>query len=215
MLAIALLPAGSLAVLGKEALPHVNNPPVHLIACVHALCCKLEVRFIQSPYLGTVPGSRISLGTFLHVFIVGVDDGRGEFNQGVLLCAALDPVVSTDVNKLVAGHARNLERFYIIDGVHRSELVVGAIDKPGKTLARPHGQAVVVDEDVMAHAQLGDGNLLIIPGVTAGELEVEADHLALVLSKNCSIVWMELSSETGLLVYTTERSFPLTWVSTT
>ena len=74
---------------------------------------------------------------------------------------------------------------------------------------------VVVDEDIMSHAQLGDDNLLIVPGMTAGELEVEADHLYLFLARNCSIVWMELSTETSSFVYTTERAFPLTWVSTT
>ena len=51
-------------------------------------------------------------------------------------------------------------------------------------------QVVVVDEDVMSHAQLGDGNLLIVPGTTYGVLEVEADHSVLVLGRNCSIVWM-------------------------
>ena len=35
----------------------------------------------------------------------------------------------------------------------------------------------------MSHAQLGDDNLLIVPGTTDGVLEVEADHLVLVLSK--------------------------------
>ena len=67
--------------------------------------------------------------------------------------------------------------------VHRCEPVVGAIDKPGETLARPCGQVVVVDEEVMSHSQLGDGNLLIMPSTTHGVLEVEADHLVLVLGK--------------------------------
>ena len=35
----------------------------------------------------------------------------------------------------------------------------------------------------MSLAQLGDDNLLIVPGTTDGVLEVEADHLALVLDK--------------------------------
>ena len=35
----------------------------------------------------------------------------------------------------------------------------------------------------MAHAQLGDGNLLIYAGTTGGVLEVDADHLVLVSSK--------------------------------
>ena len=42
---------------------------------------------------------------------------------------------------------------------------------------------VVVDEDVMSHAEQGDGNLLIVPGMTDGVLEVEADHLVLILGK--------------------------------
>ena len=74
---------------------------------------------------------------------------------------------------------------------------------------------VVVDEDVMSHAQLGDGNLLIVPGTTDGVLEVEADHSVLSSARNCSIVWMEISTKTGSFMYTTERAFPLTWVSTT
>ena len=35
----------------------------------------------------------------------------------------------------------------------------------------------------MSHAQLGDDNLLIVPGTTDGVLEVEADHSVLVLDK--------------------------------
>ena len=35
----------------------------------------------------------------------------------------------------------------------------------------------------MSHAQLGDDNLLIVPGTTDGVLEVEADHSVLVLGK--------------------------------
>ena len=31
---------------GNEALPHVNDPLVHFIACVHALGQEPEVRFI-------------------------------------------------------------------------------------------------------------------------------------------------------------------------
>ena len=50
-------------------------------------------------------------------------------------------------------------------------------------LARRCGQVVVVDEDVMSHAQMGDDNLLIVPDMTHGVLEVEADHSVLVLGK--------------------------------
>ena len=119
----------------------------------------------------------------LHLFVVGIDDGRGEFDQGVLLRAALDPIVVTDFDKVLAGQARNTERFYIVFGIHRGELVVGAVDKPIETVARLCGHAVVVDEDMMAHTQLGNDNLLIYAGTTGGVLEVDADHLVLVSSK--------------------------------
>ena len=79
---LALLVSRSgLVDLGNEALPHVNDPPVHLVACVHALGRKPEVRFIQLLHPGPVPGyGTCSLGILLHLFIVGVDDGRGEFD---------------------------------------------------------------------------------------------------------------------------------------
>ena len=110
---LALLVARSgLVDLGNEALPHVNDPPVHLVACVHTLGRKPEVRFMQLPHPGPVPGyGTCSLGILLHLFVVGVDDGRGEFDQGVLR-AAPDPVVVTDFDKVLAGQARNTERFF-------------------------------------------------------------------------------------------------------
>ena len=46
-LVIALLPVGSLAVLGKEALPHVNDPPVHVVARVHLLDRVHDMRFVE------------------------------------------------------------------------------------------------------------------------------------------------------------------------
>ena len=47
LVTLALLVARSgLVDLGNEALPHVNDLPVHLIACVHALGREPEVRFI-------------------------------------------------------------------------------------------------------------------------------------------------------------------------
>lgn len=168
---------------GNEALPHVNHPHVHLIACVHALGREPEVRFIQLPHPGPVPGYEIcSVGILLHLFVVWVDDGRDEFNQGVLH-AAPDPVVLTDFDKVLAGQARNPKRFYIVGGFYHSELVVGAADKPGEAVAKLCVHALVVDEDMMAHAQLGDDNLLIYVGTTAGVLEVDDDHLVLVSSK--------------------------------
>lgn len=181
---LALLVARSgLVDLGNEALPHVNDPPVHVVACVHALGREPKVRFIQLPHLGPMPGYETCLpGILLHLFVVGVDDGRGEFDQGVLR-ASTDPVVVTNFDKVLASQARNTERFCIVRGFHHGELVVGAVDKPVETVARLGGHAVVVDEDMMAHAQLGNRNLLIYAGTTGGVLEVDADHLVLVSIK--------------------------------
>ena len=80
-LAIALLPAGSLAVLGKEALPHVNEPPVHLVAGVHLLGRVHDVSFVEFLHPGRVPGTLVLVVGILYVSIVGVDDGLGEVNQ--------------------------------------------------------------------------------------------------------------------------------------
>ena len=110
---LALLVARSeLVDFGNETLPRVNDPPVHLVACVHALGREPEVRFIQLPHPGLVPGyGTCSLGILLHLFVVGVDDGRGEFDQVVLLRAAPDLLVVLDVDKIRVFHVRNLERF--------------------------------------------------------------------------------------------------------
>ena len=54
---LALLVARSGPVdFGNEALHHVNDPPMHLVACVHALGRDPEVRFIQSPHPDPVLG---------------------------------------------------------------------------------------------------------------------------------------------------------------
>ena len=112
---LALLVARSgLVDLGNEALHYVNDPPVHLVACVLALGREPEVRFIQLPHPGPVLGyGTCSLGILLHLFVVGVDDGRGEVNQGVqfVFVAAPDLVVVLDVDKIRAFQARNLECF--------------------------------------------------------------------------------------------------------
>ena len=80
-LAIALLPAGSLAVLGKEALPHVNYPPVHVIARVRLLGRVHDVSFVEFLHPGRVLGTLVLVARIHHVAIVGVDDGLGEVNQ--------------------------------------------------------------------------------------------------------------------------------------
>ena len=80
-LAIALLPAGSLAVLGKEALPHVNDPLVHVVArvCLHGRVH--DMSFIEFLHPGRVPGTLVLVPRILHVSVVGVDDGLDEVNQ--------------------------------------------------------------------------------------------------------------------------------------
>ena len=80
-LAIALLPARSLAILGKEALPHVNDPPVHVVARVCLLGRVHNMSFVEFLHLGRVPGTLALVARILHVAIVGVDDGLGEVKQ--------------------------------------------------------------------------------------------------------------------------------------
>ena len=60
-----------------------------------------------------------------------------------MLLAAPDLVLALDVDKILAGNARILERLYIVGDAHRSEHVVGAVGKPGETPARPCSFAVV------------------------------------------------------------------------
>ena len=69
---LALLVARSgLVDFGNKALPHVNDLPVHLVACVHALGHELEARFIQLPHPGPMPGyGTCSVGILLHLFVV-------------------------------------------------------------------------------------------------------------------------------------------------
>ncbi|KAE8816588.1 putative calcium-binding protein CML18 [Hordeum vulgare] len=173
--------------------------------------------FIQCVIPGTVPIVLVVLALILHIYVVGVDDGQGEVNQGVLFVigAALDVVVVMNVDKIVAGQARNIERNKIIGGVHHRKTVVGTVDRRGEMLTRPCAQVEVVDEDVMLHAKLGDDNLLILPGTTVGELKVEADHLVLVVSKQLLHILDGGLHRDRLFMYITERPFPLMWVSTT
>ena len=80
MLAIALLPAGSLAVLGKEALPHVNDPPVHVVVRVRLLGRVHDMSFVVFLHPGRVSGTLVLVVGILHVSVVGVNDGLGEVN---------------------------------------------------------------------------------------------------------------------------------------
>ena len=81
MLAIALLPAGSMAILGKEEFPHVNNPHVHVVGRVRLLGRLHDVTFVEFLHPGRVRGMLVLVPGILHVFVVGVDDGLGEVNQ--------------------------------------------------------------------------------------------------------------------------------------
>ena len=76
-----MLPAGSLAVLGKEALPPVNGPPVHVVARVRLLGRVHDVSFVEFLHPGRVPGMLVLVARILHVSVVGVDDGLDEVNQ--------------------------------------------------------------------------------------------------------------------------------------
>ena len=129
-----------------QTLLHVNEPHVHLVACVRVLGHVLDMFFIHSLISHTMPGVLVLLSLILHLHAVGVANIRGEVDQGVLFVigAAPEHVVATDVDKILAGQARNIERFLIVGGVHCNETVVGAVDKPGETLAGPCGQVVVV-----------------------------------------------------------------------
>ena len=96
-----------------KTIPHVNDPPVHLVACVRIHGRVLDMLFIQSLMPHTVPGVLVLIALFLHLRVVGVDDGRGEVNQVVqfIFVAASDLVVVWDVDKIQAFQVRNLERF--------------------------------------------------------------------------------------------------------
>ena len=59
MLAIALLSAGSLAILGKEGLPHVTDPPIHVVARVRLLGRVHDVSFVEFLHPGRVPGTLV------------------------------------------------------------------------------------------------------------------------------------------------------------
>ena len=81
MLAIALLLAGSLAILGKEALPHVNDPHVHDVARVRLLGRVHDVSFVKFLHPVRVLATLVLVAQIIHVSVVGVDDGLGEVNQ--------------------------------------------------------------------------------------------------------------------------------------
>ena len=99
---------GSIPRLGKKkTLPHVNDPYVHLIACVRVLVRVLDVLFIQSLMPHPLLGVLFLMALFLHLRVVGVDDGRGEVDQGVqfVVVATPDLVVVLDVDKIPAFQA--------------------------------------------------------------------------------------------------------------
>ena len=75
--------AQSLVCSRRKTLPHVNDPHVHLVACVRVLGCVLDVLFIQSLMPDIVQGVLVLLSLILHLHVVGVDDSRCEVNQGV------------------------------------------------------------------------------------------------------------------------------------
>ena len=72
--------ARSLVWVRKKTVPHVNDLPVHLVACVRVLGRVLDVFFIQSLMPHIVLGVLVLLALILHLHVVGVDDGQGEVN---------------------------------------------------------------------------------------------------------------------------------------
>ena len=80
MLVIALLSGGSLTILGKKELPHVNDPPVYLVARVRLLGRVHGVSFVEFLHPGRVLGTLVLVARILHVSLVGIDDGLGEVN---------------------------------------------------------------------------------------------------------------------------------------
>ena len=59
MLVVAMLLAGSLAVLWKEALPHVNDLPVHVVAHVRLLGRLNDMSCVEFLHPGRVPGTLV------------------------------------------------------------------------------------------------------------------------------------------------------------
>ena len=93
-----------------EALPHVNDPPAHLVAYECVLVRVLDVIFIQSFDPGAVPGNLLLLADILHASVVGVDDGHGEVNQGVLMLL-LDVGVKSNISRSRGPKLGVLERW--------------------------------------------------------------------------------------------------------
>ena len=67
--------------MGKEALPHVNDPPVHVVARVRLLGHVHAMSFVEFLHPGRVPGTLVLVARILHVSVVGVDDGLDEVKQ--------------------------------------------------------------------------------------------------------------------------------------
>ena len=67
--------------MGKDALPDVNGPPIHVVARVRLLGHIHGVNFLEFLHPGQVPGTLVLVTRILHVFVIGVDDGLGEVNQ--------------------------------------------------------------------------------------------------------------------------------------
>ena len=67
--------------MGKEALPHVNDLPIHVVARVRLLGRVHDVSFLEFLHPGRVPDTLVLVARILHVSIVGTHDGLGEVNQ--------------------------------------------------------------------------------------------------------------------------------------
>ena len=79
--------------MGKEALPHVNDPPVHVVARVRLLGRAHDVSFVEFLHPGRVPGTLVLVAGILHISIVAVDDGLGEVTSESFSCSLLPQIL--------------------------------------------------------------------------------------------------------------------------
>ena len=61
-----------MAVLGKEELPHVNDPPVHVVARVRLLGYVHDVSFVEFLHLGRVPSTLVLVEGILRVSLLHI-----------------------------------------------------------------------------------------------------------------------------------------------
>ena len=122
--------------------PHVQDLPVHVIACVCVLGRVGYVGLIQR-YLPRV--QLLGITVFFHVDVSGVDDGLGEVNHGVILLPVADDLVLLlDVDKLVAPDGR-IVAFFLLSTVAKVQSALpmkrANAPEPGAAIGLRRGRA--------------------------------------------------------------------------